>query len=147
GTGAIHALLLTYISRWFEERRGTALALISSGQYIGGAFWPLALTYAINKFGWRHAMVIFAGIVMLSIVPVAFFFFSPAPDGTSDGSRGKIRALGMHPRTAFAWLSFAAFLCCVPMSMPPAHLIALCGDLGITPQSGAFMLSVLLGSA
>jgi MFS family permease len=33
------------------------------------------------------------------------------------------------------------------MAMPPAHLVALCSDLGIAPTQGALMLSVLLGSA
>jgi MFS family permease len=149
GTGGIHALLLTYISRWFDQRRGTALALISSGQYIGGAFWPLVLTYVINAFSWRYAMAMFAVVVVLSIVPLALFSFSPAPEAiaTGFGTRGETMSFGRRPRTVFAWLSFAAFLCCVPMSMPPAHLIAFCGDLGITPERGAFMLSVLLGSA
>jgi predicted MFS family arabinose efflux permease len=42
---------------------------------------------------------------------------------------------------------FAIFTCCVPMSMPQAHLVAFCSDLGISPVHGAAMLSVLLGSA
>jgi len=33
------------------------------------------------------------------------------------------------------------------MAMPPGHLVAFCSDLGISPTRGAFMLSVLLGSA
>jgi MFS family permease len=32
GNGAIFAPLTIYVSRWFDRRRGTALALISSGQ-------------------------------------------------------------------------------------------------------------------
>jgi MFS family permease len=44
-------------------------------------------------------------------------------------------------------LAGAAFLCCVPMSMPSSHLIALCGDLGVAPTRGAAMLTVLLACA
>jgi MFS family permease len=40
GGGALYPPLLIYISRWFDRRRGTALALISSGQYIAGVIWP-----------------------------------------------------------------------------------------------------------
>ena len=36
GNGAMFPPLLVYVSRWFERRRGTALALIASGQYIAG---------------------------------------------------------------------------------------------------------------
>src|SRR5207237_10427851 len=40
GNGAFYPPLLVYVSRWFDRRRGTALALISSGQYIAGMAWP-----------------------------------------------------------------------------------------------------------
>ncbi|MBV8337975.1 MAG: MFS transporter, partial [Alphaproteobacteria bacterium] len=40
GNSAHFPPLVTYVSRWFDRRRGTALALISSGQYIAGVVWP-----------------------------------------------------------------------------------------------------------
>src|SRR5258708_30990033 len=36
GNGALYPPLIVYVRRWFDRRRGTALALISSGQYIAG---------------------------------------------------------------------------------------------------------------
>ena len=42
-----------YVSRWFDRRRGTALALISSGQYVAGAIWPPVFERGIARFGWR----------------------------------------------------------------------------------------------
>src|SRR5436190_7302997 len=47
GNGGINAPLYVYVTRWFERRRGTALALIASGQYIAGAAWPLLFQHAI----------------------------------------------------------------------------------------------------
>jgi MFS family permease len=52
--------------------------------------------------------------------------------------------LGLPPNAVFALLAGASFLCCIPMAMPPAHVIALCGDLGMTPAKGAAMLTVML---
>jgi predicted MFS family arabinose efflux permease len=46
----------------------------------------------------------------------------------------------------YGLVCLAAFLCCVTMSMPQAHLVALCSDLGISAPVGAAMLSVLLGT-
>src|SRR5882757_5796049 len=40
GLGSISAPLYIYVSRWFDRRRGSALALISSGTYLAGALWP-----------------------------------------------------------------------------------------------------------
>jgi MFS family permease len=44
-------------------------------------------------------------------------------------------------------LMIAIFCCCVPMAMPSQHIVAFCGDLGFASQTGAAMLSVLLGCA
>ena len=55
--------------------------------------------------------------------------------------------LGLPPNLVFAMLSVAAFCCCMPMSMPQSHLVALCSDLGIKPTHGAAMLSLLLATA
>ena len=53
---------------------------------------------------------------------------------------------GWNPNVVFALLAFASFLCCVTMSMPQGHLVALCSDYGISASLGAMMLSVLLGA-
>ncbi len=39
----------------------------------------------------------------------------------------------------------AGFCCCIPMSIPQAHLVAFCGDIGILATHGAAMLSFLIG--
>ena len=57
GGGALYPPLLIYISRWFDRRRGTALALISSGQYIAGVIWPSVFERALIWFGWRGLML------------------------------------------------------------------------------------------
>ncbi|MGZ6042796.1 MAG: MFS transporter, partial [Asticcacaulis sp.] len=54
---------------------------------------------------------------------------------------------GLSPNLAMIVLMMAIFCCCVPMAMPSQHIVAFCGDLGFASQSGAAMLSVLLGSA
>ena len=53
GLGGINAPMYIYVSRWFDRRRGSALALISSGSYLAGAIWPPVFERAIAGFGWR----------------------------------------------------------------------------------------------
>ena len=60
GNAGINAPLYIYVSRWFDRRRGAALALISSGQYVAGAIWPSVFERGITMFGWRGTMTIFA---------------------------------------------------------------------------------------
>jgi len=57
------------------------------------------------------------------------------------------KVVGLSPNVAMAALMAAVFCCCVPMNMPMQHIVAFCGDVGISSQHGAAMLSVLLGSA
>ena len=55
GMGAVYPPLVTYVSRWFDRRRGTAVALIASGQYIAGVAWPALFANVIAGHGWRVA--------------------------------------------------------------------------------------------
>ncbi len=43
GNAGLNAPLFVYVSRWFDRRRGSALALISSGGYLAGFVWPTDL--------------------------------------------------------------------------------------------------------
>ena len=152
GLSGINAPLYVYISKWFERRRGSALALISSGTYIAGALWPPIFERAIAYAGWRQAMLWFAILEAGLIVPLAALFLRRAPEQPlasvmhhAASEPGDV--LGWPPNLVFVALCAAIFLCCVPMSMPQSHLVAFCSDLGISKAHGAAMLSVLLGTA
>ena len=153
GIGAINAPFYIYISRWFDRHRGSALALISSGGYIAGAVWPPIFERMIAYGGWRQAMLWFALIEIVIILPLAIAFLRTPPDTTTLARRpaffstSPIPVLGWPPNRVFALLCAGIFLCCSTMSMPQGHLVALCSDLGISASRGAAMVSVLLGTA
>jgi len=152
GLGGINAPMYIYVSRWFDRRRGSALALISSGSYLAGAMWPPVFERAIAGFGWRQTMLWYALAEIVVIVPLAAVYFRAAPEQifppvSADSASGKARVLGWPPNLVFGLMCGAAVLCCVPMAMPQGHLVAFCSDLGISRSIGAMMLSVLLGTA
>jgi MFS family permease len=152
GLGGINAPLYVYVSRWFDRRRGSALALISSGSYLAGAIWPPLFESAIASIGWRQTMLWYALLEVLVILPLAAIFFKAPPEtiptAVAAGSTAEPeRVLGWHPNLVFMIMCAAGVMCCIPMSMPQQHLVAFCGDLGISRSVGAFMLSVLLGTA
>ena len=150
GGGALYPPLLIYVSRWFDRRRGAALALISSGQYIAGVIWPTVFQRWLGWFGWQSTMLCYA-LVVVAMAPLALFLRPPPQPGRATGSAAILvrgaQALGLRPNTVQALLCAASFLCCVPMAMPAGHLVAMCSDLGISPAQSAAMLSVLLGCA
>jgi MFS family permease len=152
GIGGINAPLYIYVSRWFDRRRGSALALISSGSYLAGALWPPLFERAIAGFGWRQTMLWYAVAEIVVIVPLALIYFRHSPEVThpaaASGAAGsQARVLGWPRNVVFAMMCAAAVLCCIPMAMPQGHLVAFCSDLGISRSMGALMLSVLLGTA
>ena len=164
GNGALYPPLIVYVSRWFDRRRGTALALISSGQYIAGMGWPTLFEYGMRSsntalqvggqtivlHGWQTTMLGFACLVLIA-VPIIAMFLQPAPEPpelgqfADAGRRGEV--LGLRPNTVLALICAAGFCCCVPMSIPQGHLVAFCSDIGIPAIQGAAMLSVLQASA
>lgn len=153
GSAGLYPPLLVYVSRWFDRRRGTALALISSGQYIAGVVWPSLFQMSIEQVGWQRTMAGFAVIVVVTVVPIALWCLRLSPPSTGPaavaaaGPQSGTPVLGLRPNTAMLLLAAAPFFCCIPMAMPTAHLVALCTDDGISPEHGALMLSMLLGLA
>jgi MFS family permease len=150
GNGGIYPPLLVYVSRWFDRRRGTAIALISSGQYVAGVVWPAVFERAISGVGWRTLMLGYATLVLATVLPAALLLKPvpvppPQPSRAAAGGDGPIG--GMSPRLVQGLLCLAAFCCCVPMAVPQAHLVAFCTELGIPSARGATMLSVMLAAA
>ena len=80
GIGGINAPLYIYVSRWFDRRRGSALALISSGTYLAGAMWPPIFEQAIANFGWRQAMLWYAVAEIVVVAPLAAIYFRAPPE-------------------------------------------------------------------
>lgn len=150
GNAGLNAPLYVYVSSWFDRRRGSALALISSGGYLAGFVWPTIFERSIANYGWRWTMMAFAFFQLALIVPLALAFLRPAPEvivgtGSMAHAAAKPKVFGWPSNVVFSILAFASFLCCVTMSMPQQHLVAFCSDLGISATVGASMLSVLLG--
>jgi MFS family permease len=152
GTSCMLSPLITYVSFWFVRHRGAAVALISSGQSIAGALWPLVFDFLISRAGWRWTMQVYAAFALVAVTLLsALFLRSPPPVAASaaqaHAERRDARVVGLSPNVAMAALMAAVLCCCVPMNMPMQHIVAFCGDVGISSQHGAAMLSVLLGSA
>ncbi len=151
GNAALFAPLVVYVSRWFDRRRGIAVALISSGQYIAGIIWPALFERGLGQFGWQATMLGYAAVIVAAILPLSLFLPPPpAPSRLAPvavGLRIRARSLGLRANLVQTLICIAGFLCCVPMAMPATHLVAFCSGIGIPAAQGAAMLSVLFGCA
>ena len=154
GTSATFAPLVADTSRWFDRRRGIALAICMSGNYTAGAFWPPVLQHFIDGYGWRATYVGLGVFCIASMVPLALVLrrrppsqpvLAAAAGGGSTAGMASTRPLGLSPHVLLALLCVAGVACCVAMSMPQVHIVAYCGDLGFGAARGAEMLSLMLG--
>ena len=96
GNAGLNAPLYVYVSQWFDRRRGSALALISSGGYLAGFVWPTIFERSIAYFGWRWTMIGYAVFQVALILPLAAWFLQPPPElppvataGGSDGAQAE----------------------------------------------------------
>ena len=71
GTAASFGPLIADVSHWFIKRRGVAVALCASGNYVGGAIWPLVVQAMMDAGGWRITYVVIGILVVVTMVPLA----------------------------------------------------------------------------
>ena len=150
GLASLFAPLITLVSRWFDRRRGTALALVASGQYLAGVLWPSLVAHGIEAYGWQRTMATFGVLTCAAMLPVCLLL-RPAPAQTAaaaaQGPQPGARVLGFPPNLTYGLICAAIFLCCIPMAIPTGHIVALCSDIGLSPARGAAMMSVMLAVA
>ncbi|HEY1244108.1 MAG TPA: MFS transporter, partial [Hyphomicrobiaceae bacterium] len=149
GSAAGFAPLIADISHWFTRRRGIAVAICASGNYLGGAAWPPIVQRLTEAGGWRQTQMIVGAVCLATMLPLAALLrrrlaaHQGLTQAAAAGDAGA--ALGLSPAALFALLCVAGVACCVAMSMPQVHIVAYCGDLGYGVARGAEMLSLMLG--
>lgn len=148
GSAASFGPLIADVSHWFQRRRGIAVAVAASGNYLSGAIWPIALAGILSDHGWRVVCLVLAIIVTTLLIPLALLLRRRVPEysmaAAADFSLVN-RAAGRISSRKLCWLLGTAGIgCCVAMSMPQVHIVALCVDRGYGPAVGAEMLSIML---
>jgi len=162
GTAGTFAPLVADTALWFDRRRGVAMGICMSGNYVAGAVWPPIVQHLMEGGGWRHAYLTMALTCLVIMLPLALVYRRRPPALQAETLASKRvehdarfrreiaasdpdRPLGMSPATLQLVLSVAGVACCVAMSMPQVHIVALCGDLGYGLARGAEMLALMLG--
>ena len=148
GASVTFAPMMADLSHWFTKRRGIAVAIAASGNYLAGAIWPPIVQYSTATMGWRPTQIWIGVFVLFAILPLTFVFrrriaLSEVVSANA-AAAGARNALGLSSTALMVILSLAGIACCVAMSMPQVHIVAYCGDLGYGAARGAEMLSLML---
>ncbi len=149
GTSATFAPLMADISHWFVRRRGIAVTVAASGNYLAGTIWPPVVQHFTATAGWRATYIGIGLFCLVTMLPLALLLRRRMETRNSAASgaaaAAKQAALPLSPKTLQVLLLIAGLSCCVAMSMPQVHIVAYCGDLGYGVARGADMLSLMLG--
>jgi MFS family permease len=163
GSG-VTALVLgaTIVNRWFAERQGLVMGVITASTATGQLVFLPMLAAVADTAGWRPVVWISAAVAA-AMVPVVALLVpeSPAaigvtPYGAADdadvavASRANpvgiaLSALGRAARSGGFWLLFASFFICGASTngLIGTHLISYCIDHGMPAVEGATLLAAM----
>lgn len=148
GASASFGPLLADISHWFLRRRGVAVAVAASGNYLAGAVWPLAMQPFLASVGWRATYLGIGAICLAAMVPLVLSLRRLPPRADPGMPHGRtfrtVSPIGLSPPALQALLVIAGLSCCLAMSMPQVHIVAYCMDLGYGVARGTELLAVML---
>jgi MFS family permease len=91
GPGAVAAGPISaskLVANWFLRRRGLALGISATGTSIGGFLFPPLLTLAIERFGWRGAILVMAAALLTIALPIVAVTVVGRPEERGLGTDG-----------------------------------------------------------
>ncbi|MBQ8603945.1 MAG: MFS transporter [Oscillospiraceae bacterium] len=148
----------TLLAKWFDEKRGLAMALASTGSGVGGVIMNPVIGSLVTSVGWRQTYVILGGMIAVVLVPAVLFLVKETPadmglepyGANKNSTEGKVtyEETGMMAAEAvrspmfFLWMpivvSIYAICNCVMQ-----HTVAYATDLGFEYSVAAGIASVL----
>ena len=154
GTGAGFVVLSATTSRWFDQKRGLAVAIATIGSGLGTSIMAPIATYLIAEFDWRRAyMVIGLASGLITILLSLLLRRSPA-ERLADFSARKVPvspassysdslSLIQASKTRSFWcLGVAWFLNSLCLNLVLTHIVPYATDIGISKADAALILSL-----
>ena len=159
GTGVTSMVLAAIIAnRWFDERRGLVLGVLSAANATGQLVFLPVLASLVATRGWRAAALLVAGAAALVFTVVFLFMrdrpedlgllpYGRAPGGSTERPRAMapIEALRHAARSRAFWILAGTFFVCGASTngLIGTHLIAACHDYGIPEIRSAQLLAMM----
>jgi predicted MFS family arabinose efflux permease len=165
GTGSMALVFAaTVASRWFVERRGFVMGVLTAGSSMGQLVFLPILAWASQMWGWRAASLVVTA-ACLAVVPLVLLFLhdDPAdrgvhPYGTADATRQVDRAVrasgsarravrvlraAAHRRTFWALAGGFAICGATTNGLIGTHFIPAAHDHGMGQTAAANLLALV----
>jgi MFS family permease len=148
-------LIIPVLGNWFEKKLGFVNGVVATIGGLGGVLCNPVVGFAIEHLGWRRTQLINAGIVLVTVVPIALFVLRFTPKkgetayGADEGAKGGADSLvgpsfGLLRKSSPFWLlaMVGAFL---PVTLGLQQMISphLQGK-GYSTMEIAFVMSAIM---
>ncbi|MFG1275948.1 MFS transporter [Xanthobacter autotrophicus] len=165
GTGLTAMVLgATVATRWFSQRRGLVLGLLTASTATGQLVFLPLLARLTEVLGWRSALGLVLAMLLVAVVCVLLFMrdrpsdvgllpygaSAPPPVPVLPATFGAMLAsplvaLRDAARTPTFWVLFATFFICGASTngLVQTHFVSLCGDYGMAAVTAAGMLAMI----
>lgn len=146
--GLVSALGLTFlgmvphvflVSEWFLSNRASAIGIVYAGTGVGILFLAPLSEWMIANWGWARAFQIFAGIVLVFLLPLVWLFYRHGPYGEKLRDRKSTKAEENQWTTKLAlrsvqfWLLFLSRICAASgTTVIVTHQVAHVVDVGFS---------------
>lgn len=151
----------TIVNRWFQERRGLVMGLLTASTATGSMVFLPILAAVAEDYGWQAVAWVVAGAIA-AMIPVVFLLLPERPQDVGLGRLGEapgaapagatgnpiltaFRILGRASKKRDFWLLAGSFFVCglTTNGLIGTHLIAACLDQGIPIETGAWLLAAM----
>ena len=160
GTGVTAMVLAAVVAtRWFDERRGLVMGMLSAANATGQLLFLPMLAGVVEASNWRSAALIVAAAATVVFVLVLVFMrdrpadigltpygrASDAPPAAPARSMAPLAALALASRTRAFWVLAGTFFICGASTngLIGTHLISACHDVGIPAMRSTQLLALM----
>ncbi|HEX2841821.1 MFS transporter [Hyphomicrobium sp.] len=165
GTGLMAMVLgATVAMRWFSERRGLVMGLLAASTASGQLIFLPALAKVTEVLGWRLALGLVCGALVICAFAVAALMRErpgdvglpvygetevkphvESPGGFVASLLVPLRVLREAAGSGVFWILFGTFFICGTSTngLIQTHFIPLCGDYGLAAVSAAGILAMM----
>jgi len=162
GTSYMHTVIASTITRWFEQKRGLALGIATSGGVLGTVIMAPVATYLITSLSWRMAYAILGAMIVLVLIPLSRLLkkdpyeIGSLPYSSKSHPEKRENKQDIGQPTSFSlfqafrarsfWLlAFAFFFMALCRFLVITHLVPHAIDIGFSATKAARFLSTLAG--
>jgi predicted MFS family arabinose efflux permease len=165
GSTGVAALTLsaTVVNRWFVKRRGLVMGILTASSATGQLVFLPMLAAIAEHHGWRPVVWVVAAAAGVVLPLVAFLLperpadltlrpYGEPADAPLKTDQSKLNPLAIAfgtlasaSKTRDFWLLFFSFFICGASTNGyiGTHLIAMCGDYGLSEVQGASLLAAM----